>query len=245
MLKMKRFLVGLTAVMVFTLSFGQAFATSEKAGITADEALKMLLDGNVRFVQGKQESKKLGDDRRKELAKGQNPIAIILSCSDSRVPPEHIFNQGLGDIFVVRVAGNVADPIELGSIEYGAEHLNVPLVVVLGHKFCGAVKATVAGGKPEGNIEAIVKKINPAVDIARKKAKDKDALLDAAIDENAKLTAKTLIEKSDILKHLVHEGKLKIVVGVYDLASGKVELLNMGEEGKVSGEHTGHTEHKH
>jgi len=130
MLKMKRFLVGLTAVMVFTLSFGQAFATSEKAGITADEALKMLLDGNVRFVQGKQESKKLGDDRRKELAKGQNPIAIILSCSDSRVPPEHIFNQGLGDIFVVRVAGNVADPIELGSIEYGAEHLNVPLVVV-------------------------------------------------------------------------------------------------------------------
>jgi len=178
MLKMKRFLVGLTAVMVFTLSFGQAFATSEKAGITADEALKMLLDGNVRFVQGKQESKKLGDDRRKELAKGQNPIAIILSCSDSRVPPEHIFNQGLGDIFVVRVAGNVADPIELGSIEYGAEHLNVPLVVVLGHKFCGAVKATVAGGKPEGNIEAIVKKINPAV--AGRGAGAKPAAMDPA-----------------------------------------------------------------
>jgi carbonic anhydrase len=240
MLRMKRFFVGITAVVFFTLSFGQAFASGGKAAVTADEALKMLMDGNVRFVESKQELKKLGDERRKELAKGQNPIAIILSCSDSRVPPEHIFNQGLGDIFVVRVAGNVADPIELGSVEYAAEHLNVPLVVVLGHKFCGAVKATVAGGKPEGNIDAIVKKINPAVDIARKKAKDKDALLDAAIDENAKLTAKTLTEKSDILKHLVHEGKLKIVVGVYNLSTGKVELLEGGEEGKASAEHSGH-----
>src|SRR4030067_3693685 len=134
MLRMKRFLAGLSIAAVFTLSFGEAFALREGAGVSADEALKMLIDGNARFVSGKQEVKNLGDERRKELAKGQHPFATIISCSDSRVPPEHVFNQGLGDIFIVRVAGNVADPIELGSIEYGAEQLNVPLVVVLGHK---------------------------------------------------------------------------------------------------------------
>lgn len=236
MLKIKRFLAGLTITAALVLPF-QAFALVESTGITADQALTMLMDGNKRFVEGKQEAKNLGDDRRNELTKGQHPIAIILSCSDSRVPPEHVFNQGLGDIFIIRVAGNVAEPIELGSVEYAAEHLNVPLVMVLGHRSCGAVTATVAGGKPEGNIEAIVKKITPAVNSAKKRAKEGDALLNAAIDDNAKLTAKTLIEKSAILKHLVESGKLKIVAGVYDLASGKVEMLDSGEEKKEGHEH--------
>jgi len=241
MIRFKRFLAGLVFAAALTLSCGQAFALQEKAGATADEALKMLLDGNARFVSGKQEAKNLGDDRRKELAKGQHPFATIVGCSDSRVPPEHVFNQGLGDIFTIRVAGNVVDPIELGSIEYAAEHLDVPLIMVLGHRKCGAVTASLAGGKPEGNIGAIVEKITPAVEAAKKTAKDKDSLLDAAIDENARMTARTLTEKSPILKHLVESGKVKIVVGVYDIASGKVEILDSGsakKEEKVE-------EHKH
>lgn len=244
MLRTKRFLVSLVAVMLFVMPFSQTFASGEKAGITADAALKQLVEGNARFVEGKLEPKSLGDERRKELAKGQHPSAIILSCSDSRVPPEHIFNQGLGDLFVIRVAGNVADAIELGSIEYAAEHLGVPMILVLGHRSCGAVTASVASSSAEGNIDAIVKKINPAVEIAKKKAKDKDSLLNTAIDENAILTAKTLTEKSAILKHLVDAGKLKIVVGVYDLASGKVEFLDMGTDKKTIKEEPSHS-HAH
>lgn len=240
---MKRFFAGLTVFAVLTLTFGQAFALQEKAGVTADEALKMLLDGNARFVSGKQEAKSLGDDRRIELSKGQHPIATIIGCSDSRVAPEHVFNQGLGDIFVIRDAGNVADPIELGSIEYAAEHLDVPLVLVLGHRKCGAVTAAVnSGGKGEGNIGAIINKIAPAVETAKKSGKEKDDLLNAAIDENARLTARTLTEKSEILKHLAETGKIKIVVGVYDVSTGKVEILDSGSA-KMEGK--GHEGHKH
>lgn len=241
MSKMKRFFAGLAIAASLAVPFGQAFASGEGAGVTPDEALKKLLDGNARFMKEDKEYINWGQARREELTKGQHPFAIILSCSDSRVPPEHIFDQELGDIFVIRVAGNVADPIELGSVEYAAEHLNVPLVMVMGHRKCGAVTATIAGGKPEGNIAAIVKKITPAVNTAKKKAKDKEALLDAAIDENAKLTAKTLTEKSSILRHLVESGKLKIVSGVYDLATGKVDVLDSGEEKKSEG----HAGHKH
>lgn len=229
MFKIKRFLVGLSIGLLVILPF-RVFAASEESGISADEALKLLVDGNNRFVSGKLEAKNLGDERRKELTQGQKPFATILSCSDSRVPPEHIFNQGLGDIFIIRVAGNVVDPIELGSVEYGAEHLNVPLVMVLGHRGCGAVKATLAGGEPEGNIGAIVKKIAPAVNTAKGKTTDKDALLDTAIEENVRLTVNALTEKSPLLKHLVENGKLKIVAGIYDLSSGKVKLLDLGEK---------------
>lgn len=129
---------------------------------------------------------------------------------------------------MVRVAGNIVDPLELGSVEYVVEHLGVPLVLVLGHQYCGAVKATVDGGKPEGNIGVIVKKISPAVKQAKGKVKDKDKLLDAAILENAKNTAAALIKKSGIIKHLVEGQKVKIAAGVYSLATGKVELVDLG-----------------
>ncbi len=243
MLKMKRFVSGLAVAAALTMPF-TVFASGDGPGVTPDEALKKLMDGNKRFVEGKIAIENCGIERRQELTKGQNPFAIILGCSDSRVPPEHVFDQELGDIFIVRVAGNVADTIEIGSVEYAAEHLHVPLVVVMGHRSCGAVKATVAGGKPEGNIGAIVKKITPAVNSAKKRAKEGDALLNAAIDDNAKLTAKTLTDKSAILKHLVESGKLKIVAGVYDLASGKVEMLDLGEEKKEGKKEEKH-EHKH
>ncbi|MBI5326699.1 MAG: carbonic anhydrase [Deltaproteobacteria bacterium] len=234
--------VGIIAIL-FAYS-GMAFA-SEGAGISPDDALAKLVSGNVRFVEGKQMQKDIGNNRRTELTKGQHPFAVILSCSDSRVPPEHIFDAGLGDIFVVRVAGNVADSIELGSVEYAVEHLGSPLILVLGHQMCGAVKATVAGGKPEGNIGSIVKKIAPAVKKAQTTVKDKDKLLDAAILENTKNTAATLTQKSAIIKHLVKEKKVKITAGVYNMATGKVELIEAGTAGKAASSHEPAHEHAH
>ncbi|MBF0313417.1 MAG: carbonic anhydrase [Oligoflexia bacterium] len=165
---------------------------------------------------------------RKELANGQAPYAIILSCSDSRLPPEIIFDKSIGEIFVVRVAGNIPDPIILGSLEYAAEHLGSPLLMVLGHEKCGAVKATVdADGHAAGNIGQIVKKIAPAASKAKSdsKGKEKGEIVEMAVDNNINMVADSLTENSSILKHLVKEGKLKIVKGKYDLDDGKVTIM--------------------
>lgn len=214
-----------------------AFAGNDNS---CEQAYSKLIEGNQRCVSGNLAQKDLSDAKRKELAKGQKPFAIVVGCSDSRVAPELIFDQGLGDIFVVRVAGNVVDPIALGSIEYAAEHLNSPLIIVLGHEKCGAVAATLeAKGEPEGNIGAIVKKIMPAANKAKKKGGSKDEILETAIKENVKNTAKDIMDKSHIVKHLVHEGKLKIVAGEYSLQTGKVEMIELAEAGKH------HHEEKH
>jgi len=213
-----------------------------KLATTADEALKELKEGNARFVAGKQQSPNYTVKRVKEVAGGQHPEAIILGCADSRVPPEVIFDEGIGDLFVVRVAGNVSEPATTGSIEYAAEHLGVPLVVVLGHHKCGAVKATVeAHGEPEGNIGSIVKEIQPAVAAARAKP-GKEGLVDDAVHANAELVAAQLLGESPVLTHLVHEGKLKIVTAIYDLDSGKIEW---GQAAPASGqgEHGKHGDH--
>lgn len=244
MIRMRKILAYIGIAAVLFVYSGMAFA-SEGTGISPDEALHKLVDGNTRFVEGKQANKDIGDKRRTELTKGQQPFAVILSCSDSRVPPEHIFDQGLGDIFVVRVAGNVAGSIELGSVEYAVEHLGSPLILVLGHQMCGAVKATVAGGKPEGNIGSIVKKIKPAVKKAKAQVKDKDKVLDAAILENTKNMAAGLTKKSAIIKHLVEEKKVKIAAGVYNLTTGKVELVEASAADKAEGSHESSHEHTH
>ena len=226
---MKKFGLAASLVTAVSLSAALALASSGAAGITADEALARLLDGNKRYVESKMNA--CGDTTaaaREKLAKGQKPYAIILSCSDSRVPPEIIFDKSLGEIFVVRVAGNVPDPIVLGSVEYAAEHLGSPLVVVLGHERCGAVKATVdANGKGEGNIGAIVKAIAPALKKAKKdKNCDKDKLVECVVDANAKMVAQNLTKQSKIIKEMVHEGKLKIVAAKYDLDDGKVTVFD-------------------
>jgi carbonic anhydrase len=166
---------------------------------------------------------------RSKLAAGQKPYAIVLTCSDSRVPPEMVFDEGLGELFVVRVAGNVADPIVLGSIEYAAEHLGSPLVVVLGHERCGAVSAAVdAQGKVPGNLAAVVKAISPAVQRAKATTRggSTDAIVEAAVVENAKLVAGGLTKQSPILKKLVDEGKLQIAPARYDLDDGVVTMLD-------------------
>jgi carbonic anhydrase len=198
--------------------------------MTPDAALKELAEGNARYVANKMTAGKRADAaRRAELAGKQAPYAIVLSCSDSRVPPEIIFDKGLGELFVVRVAGNVPDPVVLGSVEYAAEHLQSPLVVVLGHERCGAVTATVESkGKAPGSIGAIVKTIEPAVAKAKKTcaSQEKATLVECAIDANVKQGQALLTEKSPILKHLVAEGKLRIVGAKYDLDDGKVTLFD-------------------
>ncbi len=234
---MKNVKVTITASLVFAISAigALAFASGAATGVTADEALQKLIEGNKRYVESKMNAcTETTTAVREKLAKVQKPYAIILSCSDSRVPPEIIFDKSLGEIFVVRVAGNVPDPVVLGSVEYAAEHLGSPLVMVLGHERCGAVTAAVdAKGKAEGNIGAIVKTIAPAVKKARKECKDckacdlkdKAKLVECAIDENTKMVAANLTKQSPVLRHLVKEGKLKIVAAKYDLDDGKVTMF--------------------
>ena len=230
------------AVLGFVaLAAGMAFATSASApAVSPEEALKNLMDGNQRYVENQMTGTKLCDlTTRSSLAKSQHPYAIILTCSDSRVPPEIIFDKGLGEIFVIRVAGNVPDPVVLGSIEYAAEHLGSPLVMVLGHERCGAVKATVdSKGKSSGskNIDAIVKAVAPSVKTAAKdcqackddkKCADtrKDEFVECVVDANAKNVAASLTKNSKILNHLLHAKKIKIVAAKYDLDDGKVTLF--------------------
>lgn len=230
-------------LFVFTLIYlltGIALASSEISFISPDEALKKLMDGNKNYVANKLTNSSRCDAAvRKSLANSQKPYAIVLSCSDSRVPPEIIFDKGLGEIFVIRVAGNVPDPVVLGSIEYAAEHLGTPLIMVLGHKRCGAVKATIeAKGKSTGsrNIDAIVKTIAASTNIAAKdctacKADPKCVQSKSAefaeclADANAKSIAANLTSQSSILKHLVKEKKIKIVAAKYDLDDGLVTLF--------------------
>lgn len=206
-------------------------ASGGGAGISADEAVQKLMDGNKRYVDQQMVGDKQSDAKAREsLAKGQKPYAIILSCSDSRVPPEVIFDQGLGEIFVVRVAGNVPDPIVLGSIEYAADHLGSPVIMVLGHERCGAVTAAVdAKGEPHGNIGAIMKQLAPAVKQAKKTGKglDKAQLIESATDQNIKLVAANLTKQSPMLKKMVSEHKVSIVGAKYDLDDGKVSLVNL------------------
>jgi carbonic anhydrase len=196
------------------------------------------MDGNKRFVSGTLAQKDLSVKKREELSKGQKPFAIVLTCSDSRVPPELLFDQGLGDVFVVRVAGNVVDPIALGSIEYAAEHLGSPLLLILGHSKCGAVKATLeTKGKPEGNIGAIVKKIMPAADAAKKKGGTPDEILETAIKENVKNVYADIMKNSKIIPHLIEEGKFMIAAAEYDITTGKTEMIELPKTAPAKTKH--------
>ena len=221
-MRSKSILASLCIVLIASVSL--TFANAQKG----EDAFNKLMEGNKRFVSGSLSQKDVGDTRRKELTKGQAPFAIVVTCSDSRVSPEIMFDQGLGELFVIRVAGNVLDPVSLGSIEYAAEHLHSPLLILLGHGSCGAVTAAVdAKGKPEGNIGEIVKKILPAVKKANAKGGSKDEVLNNAIRENVLLTHSYMLKKSPVLKHLVESGELKVVTGVYHLDSGSVEVLGV------------------
>jgi carbonic anhydrase len=193
---------------------------ADHAGVSADEALARLVLGNRHYVTGGPRHPDLDSARRTELAGGQAPFAIILSCSDSRVAPEVVFDQGLGDLFVVRVAGNVANAIGIASLEYAAEHLGTRLIVVLGHERCGAVTAAVQGGKLPGHLPALMAALQPAVAAGRDPHGDP---VEGAMRANVELTAASLRTCGPILSELVEQGHLKIVGARYDLDTGLVE----------------------
>ena len=184
----------------------------------ADNALQQLKDGNDRFVNDKSELINVTKERRDQLKDGQNPYAVVVSCSDSRVTPNIVFNAGLGEIFDIRLAGNVVDDDALGSIEYGVAHANAPLIVVMGHESCGAVTAAynkyTKGTAVEGNIEEIVEEIEPSI--------NKDKTLDDAIHTNVTNVANE-IKNDQIIKKLIDSGKVKVVEAYYSL-DGKVEF---------------------
>lgn len=210
------------------LGAAPAFAQPvEKTTLTADQALARLMAGNEAFMKGGASVPTGGPERVAELARGQAPFAVIVACSDSRTPPEHIFGGGLGEFFIIRVAGNTVDDVALGSIEYGVKVLGAPLVLVMGHSACGAVKAAVdmvenATDFP-GSINSVVSPILPAVFRAKKAGGD---LVAQTIRENVKLTLLHTEQSSTILTDGSRSGAVRMVGGVYDLATGKVDLLS-------------------
>ncbi len=196
-------------------------AAKKPQPVNPQAALKNLLEGNQRFVDGKPTNPHQSKLRLQEVAVAQYPFAAILGCADSRVPAEIVFDQGLGDLFVVRVAGNVASPEAIGSLEFATSVLGAQLIVVVGHAKCGAVAAAVKGDPLPGRIGLFAEEIKPAVERARLKPGN---LEENAIIANIQYQAENLPEESVILRKLVKDGKLKIVGGRYDLATGKFTL---------------------
>jgi carbonic anhydrase len=191
--------------------------------ITPDQALTKLMAGNARFVAQKRITPNQAKERLVELAEGQAPVAALLSCADSRVPAEIVFDQGLGDLFVCRVAGNIATSEQIGSLEFGTAVLGAKLIVVMGHTACGAVKATIEGGRLPGQIGSIIDNIQVGVERARNNpGTDK---LETAVKANASYQVE-LLKRSTLLGDLIDKKQLKIVAAYYDLNTGKVELLS-------------------
>ncbi len=226
----KRLLAPLVVVLAVTLVMAlwcQLHATVG-GSVGSDDALARLKDGNARFASGKLTHPDTNAARRTDTAaNGQHPFAAVVSCSDSRVPVELVFDQGMGDVFVIRVAGNVCGPSETGSVEYGVEHLGVPLVVVLGHKKCGAVTAAVTNAEVSGGIATIVNLIRPAAASARAAHPELqgDSLVTEAVRANVWQSTESLLRGSEIVRAAVSEGKTRIVGAIYDLDSGQVEWL--------------------
>ncbi|MCU0515429.1 MAG: carbonic anhydrase [Oscillatoria sp. Prado101] len=201
-------------------------AVSQKAinhnDMTPDQIVQHLMEGNQRFVANKRQTPNQDTVRLTEVAKGQKPFAAILGCADSRVPAEIVFDQGLGDLFVCRVAGNIATPEEIGSLEFGTLVLGAKVIMVLAHERCGAVDATIKGAQVPGQIGSLLEAIKPAVD--KSKGKSGDAL-ENATKENVLHQAENL-KASPVISKLIQEGKLKVVGGYYDLDTGAVTMVS-------------------
>ena len=213
-----------SAAPVATQNPPAASPTPEKIVANGAEALTRLQEGNARYVANKTTDVNESEARRVAVAKGQNPFATVFSCVDSRVPPELVFDRGLGDLFVIRTAGQVIDKAVLGSLEFGVAELKIPLLLVLGHSKCGACKAALEtiehNGKAEHEINDLVEGIRPAVEKSQGMAGD---ALANAVKTDVELTVARL-KGSPILSDAVKEGKLKVVGGIYDLDTGRVEI---------------------
>ncbi len=198
-----------------------AQAQERPPAIDPDSALKRLLDGNKRFVEDKRQNLQ-AKLRLQETAAAQFPFASILGCADSRFPAEIVLDQGLGDLFVVRVAGNIASQTAIGSLEFSTAVLGTQLILVIGHERCGAIAAAVEGNPLPGRIGSVVEEIKPAVRRVRNKPGD---AVDNAVIANIQYQVERLKEASTILSNLMRDGKLKIVGGRYDLDSGELLIV--------------------
>ena len=214
----------LAIALMLSVLATMATASEEKSGITGEQALQKLMEGNARYASGNASHPDQSVERRSELIAGQHPFAVIVGCSDSRIAPEVLFDQGLGDIFVIRTAGQVLDDVAIASIEYAVEHLGVPLVVVLGHDSCGAVTATIEGGEAPGHMNCLLDFIQPAVDAAREIG-DEDELQSNSIDINVHNIVDELKACQPILSEKVEKGELMIVGARYHLDSGEVKTF--------------------
>jgi len=219
---MKKILI----IIIFLSSISLLFS------ISPEEAIEKLKQGNERFATGNSIHPNHSLERIEVTAKdGQKPFATVLACSDSRSPIEAIFDQGVGDIFVVRVAGNVADVSEIASIEYSTEHLHTPLLLVLGHTHCGAVTAVTKDAELHGHLPMLAKKIKPSADKAKKNNHSSDdALINSAIEANVFQSINDILTKSKIVSKLVKEGKLQVVGAIYNLHTGGIEWLGSHPE---------------
>jgi carbonic anhydrase len=196
------------------------------ARLLRDASLMLLKEGNARFVAGKPQHPHQDAERRSSTtAQGQEPIATILACSDSREPVELIFDRGIGDLFVVRVAGNVAGISELATVEYGVGHLNTPLLIVMGHSKCGAVTAVVKGAELHGHLHALAEKIKPAADKVKAETTDAQETVPKVIQANVWQTIEDIIEQSSAVRAKLQNGQVSILGAVYDLEQGKVAWL--------------------
>jgi carbonic anhydrase len=242
---MKKIALLLGVVLSLAVLASPLAASSTGPGISSDEAARILKEGNGRYVEGKPRHPHQDRERRALTGgQGQHPLATVLTCSDSRVPPEIIFDQGIGDIFVVRVAGNVAATDEIGSIEYAVDHLATPLVMVLGHTQCGAVTAVVEDAKLSPNIAALVEPIKSAVAKAREDHPDaaQDVLLNAAIKDNVWQAIADMLGASPIIRDKVKDGQVRVVGALYEIDSGQVQWLGPHpEQDKLVGAKKGAT----
>jgi carbonic anhydrase len=214
----KRLVVAVAWIVAWLAFSVQA---ADKPSAAAEQAWQCLKDGNERFAADRLGGKDVGSARRQELTAGQHPFAIVLSCADSRVPPEIIFDRGLGDLFVVRVAGNISEPFAVGSIDYAVEHLHVPLIVVLGHEKCGAVAAALGEDKPGGNLGKLIGQIH----VGEHLSANKDEALADSVENNVRFQVRLLTERSAVIREHAKQKQLQIVAGVYGLATGKVRWL--------------------
>jgi carbonic anhydrase len=201
---------------------------SHGASVTWEEALSRLKEGNARFVAGRSQHPHADEARRAETAeRGQHPFAAVVGCSDSRAPVEIIFDQGIGDLFVVRVPGNVCNGDEIGAVEYAVEHLDVQLCVVLGHTRCGAVISAVTGASLTGHLARLLANIRLSIPRARKEhpSADEQDLIEAVARTNVRQSIADLSQGSPLLRERVEEGTLKVMGAVYDVASGAVQWM--------------------
>ncbi len=188
--------------------------------MTINDIIKRLQEGNDRFVADKLDGKMHDSNRRRDLTSGQNPYAIILSCADSRVVPEFAFDTGLGELFVIRVAGNIANTETIASIEYAVAHVLSKVIVVLGHESCGAITAAVQGGDNGRNLNLLLAQITPAISAA-----GENATINDVVKNNVHLTIQDLLDRSKIIAEAHDKGDVKLVPAYYNLESGRIDFL--------------------